>query len=127
MRFPIQRVCIVAALVLSLGLHWSVLQSAAWVGMMVSYSRDGSLSEALEKTFDGEHPCSLCKLVEKGAASGDSEDDSQAPSAVNKLDLALAAVERVVLPPPVAPEFGVLIQKPAQRACEPAVPPPRAS
>jgi hypothetical protein len=57
---------IVAALACSIGLHWGLLQSVAWVGMVVNYSRSGTLGEALTRTFDGKHPCALCKTIAKG-------------------------------------------------------------
>ncbi len=39
-------------------------QKHRWVGMAISYSQDSSsFSEALAKTFDGKHPCKLCKFV----------------------------------------------------------------
>ena len=47
------------------GGHWMALQSLAWTRMLVSYSRDGQIVAAVTKTFDGRHPCSLCKVVEK--------------------------------------------------------------
>jgi hypothetical protein len=47
------------------GGHWMALQSMAWTRMLLSYSRDGQIVAAVAKTFDGRHPCSLCKEVEK--------------------------------------------------------------
>lgn len=63
------------ALFLTMGGHWALLQSLAWSRMLVDYSRDSSLSSAIAKTFDGQHPCPMCKEVEKGRA----EDEKQAP------------------------------------------------
>ena len=61
---------VVAALVVSIGLHWAVLQSAAWVGMAVAYTVEkGSLSEGLSDTFDGDHPCPLCMVVQLAQAT----------------------------------------------------------
>lgn len=57
---------VVLALTLSLGAHWAFLQSAAWFSMVVTYSQDATFTEALEKTFDGEHPCRLCDFVQEG-------------------------------------------------------------
>jgi hypothetical protein len=57
---------IAAALACSIGLHWGFFQSVAWVGMVVSYSQDGPFKEALVKTFDGKHPCPLCKGIARG-------------------------------------------------------------
>ena len=62
------RVLVVLLLVLSLGVHWALLQTVAWAGMVVNYSREGSLAEAISQTFDGKHPCSLCKAIRKGRA-----------------------------------------------------------
>jgi len=33
--------------------------------MVVEYSRDNSVAEAVLKTFDGEHPCAMCKTISK--------------------------------------------------------------
>jgi len=62
------RTITVLVLVFSLGLHWAFLQAVAWTGMLISYSQEGSFGEAVQKTFDGEHPCPLCKAIEKGRA-----------------------------------------------------------
>ena len=49
-----------------LGAHWLLLQSVAWMGMIVSYSQRAPLTEAISMTFDGEHPCKLCIAVKEG-------------------------------------------------------------
>ena len=59
-------VLLVTVLSLSLGLHWAALQSAAWVGMIITYSQNATLGEAINKTLAGAHPCQLCKLVQAG-------------------------------------------------------------
>jgi hypothetical protein len=51
------------------GGHWMALQSLAWTQMLVSYSQDGPLLEAVAKTFDGQHPCTLCKKIERARRS----------------------------------------------------------
>jgi hypothetical protein len=58
-------VCLVALLA-TFGSHWLALQSVAWVRMLTDYARSGSFTEAIEKTFDGKHPCSLCLKVRHG-------------------------------------------------------------
>jgi hypothetical protein len=113
------------ALVLSLGLHWTVLQSAAWVGMVVAYSKDASIGEALEKTFDGEHPCPLCKIVETGSKSDNENDKQTAFSKIKKIDLMLATIEALVVPAPEVPDYLPHTQQPVSRKYAPAVPPPR--
>lgn len=48
------------------GGHWGALQTAAWAGMLWNYSQqEGSLLTGAKKTFDGEHPCSLCDSIGK--------------------------------------------------------------
>lgn len=66
-------VLLVMVLSLSLGLHWVALQSAAWVGMVISFSQTATLGEAINKTLAGAHPCKLCKLVQAGQQQGKPE------------------------------------------------------
>lgn len=86
---------VVVALCLSLGVHWALLQSLAWTGMLLSWSQEVSLVEAVKNTFDGEHPCPLCKAVE----SGQKELPKTAPIERVKLDAVLASAIRLVAPP----------------------------
>jgi hypothetical protein len=74
---------VVCALVFSIGAHWPILQSVAWVGMAVSYSQTAPLKEALEKTFDGQHPCQLCDFVQTGK---DAEKKQSAKKSQPRLD-----------------------------------------
>jgi hypothetical protein len=62
------------ALVSSIGLHWAFFQSVAWVGMVITYSQDGTLTQAIVKTFDGKHPCSLCNQIAKAQKSQKKSD-----------------------------------------------------
>jgi hypothetical protein len=61
-------VFVLAALAVGHGLHLPLWQVVAWSGMLVSYSRDNALSEAVAMTFDGEHPCPMCVAIEKAQA-----------------------------------------------------------
>ena len=45
------------------GTHWLVLQSVAWTTMLATNLRTSSLAEALERTFDGRHPCRMCRQI----------------------------------------------------------------
>src|SRR6184192_2864605 len=65
---------VVCALVFAIGAHWTLLQSIAWVGMAVSYTQNSTLKEALLKTFDGKHPCTLCKVVQQGKNAQKKQD-----------------------------------------------------
>jgi len=57
---------LVLALACSIGLHWDVLQSVAWVSMLAHNLRSLPVREAVTRTFDGKHPCVLCKAVAAG-------------------------------------------------------------
>ena len=59
----------VFAVLTAIGAHWVVLQSVAWTTMLAENLRTKSVTEAVERTFDGKHPCSLCKQIAKGQQS----------------------------------------------------------
>jgi hypothetical protein len=54
------------ALLQILGGHWAFLQAGAWVSMILSYSQTVELKTAITQTFDGEHPCPICKTIQEG-------------------------------------------------------------
>lgn len=41
------------------------MQCVAWAGMLASYSSGRTAAEAVEMTFDGEHPCALCLAIQE--------------------------------------------------------------
>jgi hypothetical protein len=73
---------------LSLGAHWALLQTVAWTGMVVSYSRDGFFAEAVSQTFDGKHPCRLCEVIQQGREE-EKEQDQQRVKPVSILVLGI--------------------------------------
>lgn len=74
-----------------LGGDGAALQVVAWAGMIVSRAPDQGLAAAVESTFDGKHPCPLCKALE--AAEKPPAQDSRIPeSLVIKLKLKDAVV-----------------------------------
>lgn len=56
-------------LVLFLGLHWTALQTFAWARMLLQYSRSVPLRTAVAMTFDGRHPCAICRAIRQGRQS----------------------------------------------------------
>jgi hypothetical protein len=84
----IVRYATVLVLTFSLGLHWALLQTVAWTGMIASYSQKSSLTEAISRTFDGLHPCKLCKVVEQGRAA-EKESEQQKHKSGSKLDFGI--------------------------------------
>jgi len=77
---------LIATLFVSLGGHLSLLQTFAWGNMLVDFSRTASLKEATSKTFDGDHPCSLCKVVKETRKQDDKKSLLKAES---KMEVAL--------------------------------------
>ena len=127
----LSQILVVAALMVSIGLHWAVLQSAAWVGMAVAYSVEkGSLSEGLSDTFDGDHPCPLCKAVKQGQDSESKSQNDQAPTTKTKevkLTLALVTVPQFVFSPSAPHQWITTSSDLKTRREEPATPPPQRS
>jgi hypothetical protein len=91
--------------------------------MLVSYTQEASFPEAVKKTFDGEHPCNLCKAVQSGKSQ---EKKQEFVVSALKWDAVLTGI--VTLRPPVAEPWqypGSMAALNA-RADGPATPPPRA-
>ena len=84
---------VVSVLVLFLGLHWTLLQTVAWTRMLLDYSRSAPLRTAVAMTFDGRHPCALCRAIKQGRESEQKQPLSVAKRAAKlECDLPAAAV-----------------------------------
>ena len=79
----IGHVLLILALIGATGTHWALLQSVAWTTMIADNLRTASFSEAVRRTFDGNHPCHLCEHV---AAGRKAEKKSEFPTWANKLE-----------------------------------------
>jgi hypothetical protein len=113
---------VIATLVVAMGLHWAALQTIAWTTMMVANLSCEPLSTAVAQTFDGEHPCPLCKAI---AAAKKSERKSEAVSQVLKMEFP-PVVEQMVLFPPTHFELLAVPNTFADFLClPPPLPPPR--
>ena len=86
---------LIATLLVSMGGHLALLQTIAWGNMLVDYSSKGSFSEAVDKTFDGEHPCHLCKVVKKSKSE---EEKKPLLKSEMKWEVALPAAIQVPFP-----------------------------
>jgi len=60
---------VVVLLVLTMGLHWTALQTVAWATMLTANLSCENFSTAVSNTFDGKHPCCLCKAIAAGKKS----------------------------------------------------------
>jgi hypothetical protein len=65
----IGKIFVVLALVAMLGAHWALLQTVAWTTMLADNLHSSSFCDAVTKTFDGKHPCCLCKTIAAGKQS----------------------------------------------------------
>lgn len=118
---------LVLALLFSIGGHWALLQTAAWAGMMVSYAQEGTIAEALSKTFDGEHPCKLCKIVKRGQQDQE-EQDTTPPEKLKKAELFSECIAtRLFAPPSGAADYLPYRAKALTLPPAPLLPPPRAA
>jgi len=102
--------------------HWAALQSVAWAGMLVEYSQHASVAKAIAQTFDGKHPCALCKQIAANQSSP-RKDASRLIKA--KPDLICTMRQVVLLPPVVDVDFAPLKPKETVRFYSPLTPPPR--
>jgi len=112
----------VITLTFALGGHWAILQSVAWVTMVASYSQTAPLKAALVKTFDGQHPCSICKFVANGKKS---EQKQETRKLSLKLDFFLTPTRVAIYPPSPAPLQFSPTRSAGSRNETPPTPPPR--
>ena len=119
----LSQLLVVLALCASVGLHWAAFQTIAWTQMLVSYTQKASFPEAVKKTFDGEHPCDLCKAVQTGQSH---EKKQEFVVSALKWDAVLTAI--ISLRPPAAEpwQYPRTISATNARVDGPPTPPPRA-
>ena len=95
---------LIGALFVSMGGHLLIFQTIAWGNMLADFSSKGSFSEAMDKTFDGEHPCPLCKAVKKSKGE---EDKKPLLKSEMKMEMALPVPVKVPLPRSTEVAFSV--------------------
>jgi hypothetical protein len=88
--------------------------------MVVNYSQRCSFAQALAKTFDGHHPCDLCKHITK-ARDTEKKQDKQVVS--GKTDLFCTTARSVSLPLFVSFEYPELMTASIHGAEQPPSPP----
>lgn len=70
------KIFLVLALVAMLGAHWAALQAIAWTTMLADNLHSNSFRDAVTETFDGSHPCRICKAIAAGKQSEKKTDFS---------------------------------------------------
>lgn len=133
--------CAALAMFSIAGGHWAILQSVAWSQMLTDYAREtGSVITAVEQTFDGEHPCALCRQIASARVveSVGAADPSKAAAPgggqpIVKAEKKDATLDTWIVPASLAGLHAVALRWPASaflaasaRSEAPPVPPPRA-
>lgn len=116
------KILVVLALVAMTGAHWAALQTVAWTTMLAHNLRTQSLEAAMLHTFDGKHPCCLCRAI---AVAQKSEKKSSAAPPLLKQEFTSLAGQIDFFPPA---QFELLPQCDfsAEGICfKPPLPPPR--
>ena len=115
---------LICLLVCGISGHWAVLQSVAWTTMLLENLHDSPMFVALQKTFDGKHPCRICKVVAEGKKS---EQRQEAQTQGLKIEL---ICELQSVPTPTAPILDHARESTHffnSRTESPPLPPPRLS
>jgi hypothetical protein len=113
---------LIVALLVATGGHWVVLQAIAWTNMFADNLRTTSFEEALTKTFDGKHPCKLCKSIDAGKSA---EKRTELPQLMKQLEFVDERPKIVCRAPrdfTLLSETGLFL---ASFSYKPPVPPPR--
>src|SRR5258708_36188817 len=99
------------------------VESLGGTWMLVSYSRGGQIMEAVTKTFDGRHPCSLCKQIER--AKSDEPPPMRAMEVENQAAFVAPTRVALVRAEGVSWRLAIPAWRGEVRAEQPTAPPPR--
>lgn len=129
LTLSILNIAIAVALFFGSGAQWLVLQSVAWTNMLITYSQDAPLSEAIQKTFDGQHPCQLCEHIQSAEKETQKEDatTSSSSSSLSNFLKAGALPGQLSITPPRGEyhSYPSVATRFSSRTTEPIAPPPR--
>jgi hypothetical protein len=120
----VRNALLILVLLAGTGAHWGALQSVAWTRMLAENLRTSSFADAVVRTFDGQHPCSLCKVIANAKKSTKQVEFSQP---LTKLEFPLATQSLLLVAPmrfqlvPIGNEFVEFLSQ------QPRTPPPRAT
>jgi len=116
-------ILVILMLIAVTGGPWSAMQLVAWTTMLAGNLRTGSFSQAVTQTFDGQHPCSLCKAI---AASKKSEGKSELTPPVMRLEFLPLSRSFVIAQSDCASLITVAGKLVQSLSLQPPTPPPRA-
>lgn len=132
-RMAISRIILLILISLRLlGGDSGILQAVAWAGMLVSRAPEQGLAAAVESTFDGAHPCSLCTAIKKVEQQSPASREPVNIELLGKLKIKhLVCPQDVEMEAPAGDTLGAGLSSPAltraagARRDAPPVPPPR--
>ncbi len=125
-RVRLVAILLLGAMLLGVGqLGLGALQVTAWSAMLVGYTQStGSVTEAISKTFDGQHPCNMCEEVKELASEQTEPEDAERDQL--RMPLALGDARPIVISRP----DGILLVAPSPAPLSLSLPvsspPPRA-
>lgn len=108
-----------------------MIQVVAWSQMLANYSSEEGIVKGVKMTFDGNHPCALCKVAAKSRKQNPNGGPYNNPSSSGKLLVKNVLLSKGTdLPEPVMTDFRVTGFPPIRRfvsvwESRPPVPPPR--
>jgi hypothetical protein len=91
--------------------------------MMVRNARQVSFCEAVKRTFDGAHPCDMCKRISKASST---EKKQNNPRGEAKTDLICVVRQVALLPPFVPVDYSQPVSSLITGSRQPPSPPPEA-
>jgi hypothetical protein len=119
------RLGVVLMVCLSLGMHRGVLQTVAWARMLADFAAERPLLEAVEMTFDGEHPCELCRMAQEKDPASSPLPTTGASPAKKLLAVVCEASVPLFSPPGRTPQRSEPACVSPERHHAPEKPPPR--
>jgi len=119
----VRNAALVCLLLATTGAHWAVLQSVAWTTMLAQNLRADCFTQAVTRTFDGQHPCNLCRAI---AASKQSEKKADFTSPINPFVFPPAPQGVTLAAPDLEARWPVTDHSAESLSRQPPTPPPRA-
>jgi hypothetical protein len=116
------QVLMIVAVLSATGTHWLALQSVAWSTMLAENLQTASWQRAVQRTFDGRHPCCLCKEIAKDKQS---EKKSDVQVELKKLDYSYSSFEFVFCRPSHFYEVRAANDAAISLTQPPSLPPPK--
>ena len=83
---------------------YSIVQTYAWLNMLVSYSQNGGILQATVDTFSGEKPCAICCKIDAARKSNKDQKERSLPAATfqAKLLQEMLPTQDTILQPPAS-------------------------